>query len=73
MSFPCSTSLLSSSLYKEHTTLLLQDMDVGVAVSVDVNIGDGIGVDIVVVGVDVICVLSCVVFYWVVLCCIVLC
>ena len=58
MSFLCSTSSFSSSHYKEHTTLLLQDMDVGVAVSVDVNIGDGIGVDIVVVDVDVICVLA---------------
>ena len=55
MSYPCSTSSLSTS---QHTTLLLQVMDVGVAVSVDVNIGDGIVVDIVVVDVDVICVLA---------------
>ena len=51
MSYPCSTSSLSSS---QHTTLLLQDVDVAVAVSFD----DNIGVDIVVIGVDVICVLA---------------
>ena len=51
MSFPCFTSSLSTS---QHTTLLLQDVDVAVAVSFD----DNIGVDIVVIGVDVICVLA---------------